>query len=786
MSTLATVEPTSGKAPVLTTGDLTPAVAMDFENAAQDFFVAKSVPPKKQVSLILPGIKDIHICDWITADHACITSLSFDVFIKELHENYLQNNWEDQIRNQILTSMLASSGKLFWNWSQQLLSLNCLLRNTPSVLDDTALRNHLEAHLDDELKEKVKHSEARNDKVFKTWVSTVCILDEARTTKNKRQLDLIEGALQCQAKRQATDANALRGPLRRNNAATSTSTTTSNRLVPLTEGERTLLNEHDGCTKCRRFYVGDRSHNCTLGFPTAKGYKTLTIADALAAKKSKATTKTNTKAVSATISAVDSSNDDIAAAAAVLPQSPGGYASDSDEDADVSHRDVSAPIRVKHLFWNCQIHGLINDFPVKTKALLDNGAHLVLICPELVAELGLKMYRLWVPEIIDVALKNSDAKQKCELFDYIKISFTSLDSIWTSRKAKAIIAPGLCAPVILGFPFLQHNSIVTDHANRSCIDKKTNYDLLNPPPCLPPPPPKPRLREQIKNTKLDKKLALAELLLVCHDRLRSGKGVPEIIEPFNVAGAIRDHIEILANEDALLKCEKKIKSDFKGIFEPIPHIDELPTNIVAEIHSKEAEKTIKTRTYPSPRKYKEAWQTLIQQHLDAGRICPSSSPCASPAFIVPKANPNVLPHWVNDYRQLNENTITDSHPLPCIDDILNDCAKGKIWATIDMTNSFFQTRMHPDHIPLTAVTTPLGLYEWLVMPMGLKNVPAIHQRCITLALRQYIGKICHIYLDDIVIWSDNIEQHEQNVQIILQALCDACLYVNPDKTHLFC
>jgi len=489
MLTLATVEPTSSKAPVLTTGDLTLAVAMDFENVAQDFFVAKSVPPKKQVSLILPGIKDIQIHDWITANRACITSLSFDGFIKELCENYLQNDWEDQIRNQILPSTLASSGKSFWNWSQQLLSLNCLLCNTPSVLDDTALCNHLEAHLDNELKEKVKHSEAQNDKVFKTWVSTVRVLDKAHTTKNKRQLDLIEGALQCQAKHQVTDANALCGHSHRNNAATSTSTTASNCLAPLTEGKHTLLNEHDSCTKCHCFYVGHCSHNCTLGFPTAKGYKTLTIADALAAKKSKATTKMNTKAVSTTISTVDSSNDNIAAAVAVLPQSPGGYTSDSDEDTDVSHHDVSAPIRVKHLFWNCQIHGLINDFPVKTKALLDNSAHLVLICPELVAELGLKRYHLQVPEIVDIALKNSDAKQKCKLFDYIKISFTSLDSVWTSCKAKAIISPGLCAPVILGLPFLQHNSIVTDHANRSCIDKKTNYDLLNPPPCLPPSPP---------------------------------------------------------------------------------------------------------------------------------------------------------------------------------------------------------------------------------------------------------------------------------------------------------
>ena len=70
--------------------------------------------------------------------------------------------------------------------------------------------------------------------------------------------------------------------------------------------------------------------------------------------------------------------------------------------------------------------------------------------------------------------------------------------------------------------------------------------------------------------------------------------------------------------------------------------------------------------------------------------------------------------------------------------------------------------------------------------LGLKNAPAIHQRRVTLALRQYIGKICHIYLDDIVIWSNSIEEHDNNICKILQALRDVCLYVNPDKTHLFC
>ena len=143
-----------------------------------------------------------------------------------------------------------------------------------------------------------------------------------------------------------------------------------------------------------------------------------------------------------------------------------------------------------------------------------------------------------------------------------------------------------------------------------------------------------------------------------------------------------------------------MKTKYKDIFKPIPHANELPRDVVAEIQIKNAEKTSKSPLYPSPQKYKEAWQILIQLHLDAGQIRPSSSPCASPAFIVLKANRNVLPCWVNDYQQLNGNKVTDSHPLARIDDILNDCAKGKIWGTIDMTNSFFSDTYAPGSCPL--------------------------------------------------------------------------------------
>jgi RNase H-like domain found in reverse transcriptase/Reverse transcriptase (RNA-dependent DNA polymerase) len=176
---------------------------------------------------------------------------------------------------------------------------------------------------------------------------------------------------------------------------------------------------------------------------------------------------------------------------------------------------------------------------------------------------------------------------------------------------------------------------------------------------------------------------------------------------------------------------------------------------------------------------------LIQQHLDACRIRPSNSAHASPAFIIPKAVLAVLPRWVNDYWALNGNTVTDAHPLLRVDNILTDCAKGKIWSVIDMTNSFFQTRVHPDDIHLTAVTTPFGLYEWLAMPMGLHNSPAIHQQRMTAALREHIGKICHIYLDDIIIWSNTIAEHIQHIDTVIKALQKARLYCNPNKCKFF-
>ena len=204
-----------------------------------------------------------------------------------------------------------------------------------------------------------------------------------------------------------------------------------------------------------------------------------------------------------------------------------------------------------------------------------------------------------------------------------------------------------------------------------------------------------------------KAATLKELVTVVKEKLLPKHPPNETIRTPNYIATIKSRISSIINAEILVWKEAQLKDEFKAIFEPIPHVDQLLTDVQAQIKLIDPQKSIKSRSYPCPWKYRDAWQTLIQQHLTAGFIKPSSSAHASPAFIIPKVDLTVLPCWVNDYCQLNANMVTDSHPIPWIDDILNDCAKEKIWATIDMTNSFFQTHMHPDDSHLTVVSAPL-------------------------------------------------------------------------------
>jgi len=235
-----------------------------------------------------------------------------------------------------------------------------------------------------------------------------------------------------------------------------------------------------------------------------------------------------------------------------------------------SESDVSPPLCSKHFVAKFQIFADHLDFPLTYAALIDNGAHLILIHPEVADELHLQRHPLKTPEIVSVAIEDGKKKEKKTLYDYVKFTVTSMDNVWTLKVIHALVAPGLCMPIILGLLFLIHNDIVTDHAERSCVDKKTGYNFLNPAPVSPPPPPRMHAKEQIRFTKAAKKEVLAELTEVCRKRVADNKLTFEKVKDVDVIAAIRDAIEVIALKEELKKHGDDIKKDFRPIFEPIP------------------------------------------------------------------------------------------------------------------------------------------------------------------------------------------------------------------------
>ncbi len=191
------------------------------------------------------------------------------------------------------------------------------------------------------------------------------------------------------------------------------------------------------------------------------------------------------------------------------------------------------------------------------------------------------------------------------------------------------------------------------------------------------------------------------------------------------------------------------------------------------------ERPIRQNPYRLPFSKREKAEECINEMLRDGIIRPSTSPWASPITLVPKKDGST--RLCADYRRLNAITIKDAHPLPHIQDIFDQLQGASVFSTLDLKSGYWQVPMHPDSIPKTAISCFLGHFEFLRLPMGLTNAPAIFQRSMNKVLSGLIGKCCMVYLDDIVIYSKNEEQHAIHVKAVLQRLRNAGLQLKPSK-----
>jgi transposase InsO family protein len=179
-------------------------------------------------------------------------------------------------------------------------------------------------------------------------------------------------------------------------------------------------------------------------------------------------------------------------------------------------------------------------------------------------------------------------------------------------------------------------------------------------------------------------------------------------------------------------------------------------------------------------------QTLreyIDDMMAKGYIRLSTSSAGYPVMFVPKKNGKL--RLVVDYRQLNKITRKDRTPLPLITE-LRDRLQGKQWFTaLDLKGAYNLIRIKEGDEWKTAFRTKFGLYEYLVMPFGLTNAPATFQRMINQVLREYLDIFVVVYLDDILIFSDDYETHGEHVHKVLKKLEDANLLVEPEKSQFF-
>jgi len=151
--------------------------------------------------------------------------------------------------------------------------------------------------------------------------------------------------------------------------------------------------------------------------------------------------------------------------------------------------------------------------------------------------------------------------------------------------------------------------------------------------------------------------------------------------------------------------------------------------------------------------------------------------------VVLQKKPNGSMRMTVNYVELNKLTVKNARPIPKASIILRLLPTGGWFSVIDLRSGFWQIRMHPDSIAKTAFYGDRFLYEWLVMPFGLKNAPMTFISLMSRVLDGLIMKICFCYMDDIVVFSKTFEEHLQHIEIIFERLKEANLSINLEKSH---
>jgi hypothetical protein len=169
----------------------------------------------------------------------------------------------------------------------------------------------------------------------------------------------------------------------------------------------------------------------------------------------------------------------------------------------------------------------------------------------------------------------------------------------------------------------------------------------------------------------------------------------------------------------------------------------------------------------------------LQELLDKGYIRPSASPWGAPVIFVLKKDGTQ--RMCVDYRSVNEVTIKNKYPLPRIDDLFDQLKGACVFSKIDLRSGYHQLKIRATDIPKTAFITQYGLYEYTVMSFGLTNAPAYFMYLMNKVFMEYLDKFVVVFIDGILIFSKNEEDHDEYLHVVLQKLRGNELYAKLSK-----
>ena len=421
------------------------------------------------------------------------------------------------------------------------------------------------------------------------------------------------------------------------------------------------------------------------------------------------------------------------------PSPPTPAVSESSEPTIAPWRLASATVRSRRLI---HLQGTLHHSPCS--CLVDSGASGNFVSSDFVRRHKLSLQKLAVRQTINLA---DGSQQPAE--GQLVAAPVSLSTY--SDTVDLIALPLSGYDMILGMPWLERVNPQIDWRTKSLTFEREN----------------------------DRHTLQSDSTL----HLLAGVELARAIRKKQVVSGYVVKLAELNEPAATTKRSHPVLEEYRDVFEPLParlppqremdHRIELVPGAVPQSRP----------TYRMSPAELDELKKQLDQLLASGFIQPSKSPFGAPILFVKKKDGSM--RMCVDYRALNGVTIKNSYPLPRIDELFDRLQGARVFSKIDLVSGYHQIRIHPEDVPKTAFRTRYGHFEFLVLPFGLTNAPATFMHMMHHIFRPMLDRCVLIFLDDILIFSRNMEEHERHVREVLELLRRNQLYAKESKCEFF-